>query len=73
MRAPCEGEPCINGSHDHFEQGEVASSEVELSLVDPSAIVPMTCHDCGIPTHYDYGDETYHHNDPTAAPCFLVS
>lgn len=67
-RTPCHGKPCANDRHDHTEQPD----DIAMVEMTEETLVPMICHDCGVPTHYDYGDEDYHHDDPETPPCFLI-
>jgi hypothetical protein len=57
---------CANPRHDHTTPMDEATG---MTLPAP---VPMFCNDCGLPTHYDMGVETYVHDDPAAPACFLV-
>jgi hypothetical protein len=65
--SPCVGSPCVNEEHDHLEPADpdctIATAETPM--------VPMVCHDCGVPTHYDTGVDDYRHDDPEAPACFL--
>lgn len=70
---------CTNPAHDHLEW---SGAEVPAHHAPDNAIpldgecvrlrtaAAMTCHDCGKPTHWDEGVQTYVHDDPEAE-CFL--
>ncbi len=55
--------PCVNPQHDHTEPADPDDTNARL--------VPMRCHHCTLPSHYDYGIEDYRHDDPDAPGCFL--
>lgn len=61
----CTHGQCDNAQHDHTTTITPTGDMVE----EP---IPMMCNVCGVPTHYDYTDEAYHHDNPEAAPCFLI-
>lgn len=62
------GVACTNVRHDHGGMVEEAANG--------GGPVPdsdqLHCADCGLPSHYDSGDEQYHHDDPKAPGCFLI-
>lgn len=62
---------CTNPRHDHFGQRDNIANGVSAPAegVDTDQ---LHCNDCGLPSHYDSGDENYHHDDPQAPACFLI-
>lgn len=69
--APCnatDASECTVEAHDHFGQIEAAANGGD-PVPDSDLLV---CGDCGAPMHYDYGDESYHHDNPEAPACFLI-
>ena len=56
---------CINPLHEHCHDW----SREGIQLEQP---VPMLCHDCAEPAHYDQAVETYVHDDLEAEGCFLI-
>lgn len=59
---------CTRTLHDHRGQRETAQN---FGMPEPDSDF-LVCGDCDRPMHYDYGDERYHHNDPTAPACHMI-
>jgi hypothetical protein len=57
---------CENPRHDHWSTTDAATG------ADLATPVAMSCGDCHQPTHYDRDSESYEHDDPAAAGCFLI-
>lgn len=60
---------CTNPRHDHFGGRDNIANGGAPGPVDTDQ---LHCNDCGLPAHYDSGDEQYHHDDPRAPACFLI-
>ena len=55
---------CTSQTHDHTDT--MGADGIE------TALHPMTCHDCGLPTHYDSDTDNYVHDAMDAPGCFLI-
>lgn len=65
---PNSGVACTNPKHDHLGQIEAAQNGGD-PVPDSDQLI---CGDCAAPMHYDYGDESYLHDDPATPACFLI-
>jgi hypothetical protein len=59
---------CTRRLHDHRGQVEAAQNGTGTD----TGADWLVCGDCDLPMHYDYGDEQYHHDDPTAPACHMI-